>query len=133
MFALSRDGLLPSIFSKVHPRFKTPTRAIIITGTIMALISGFAPIAGVAEVVNIGTLAAFALVCVGAIVLRYTKPDMPRPFKTPFSPWIPLLGIIFCVYLMFQLLAFTWIVFLIWTLIGLVIYFGYGRLHSLIN
>lgn len=128
--AMSRDGLLPPVFAAIHSGTKTPVRIILISGVLMALIAGFLPIGVVAELVNIGTLAAFALVCGGVIYLRYTHPDVPRPFKTPFSPVIPVLGVIFCVYLMLSLPLVTWLRFFVWMGIGLVIYFSYGRYRS---
>ena len=97
----------------------------------MAIAAGVVPINNIAQIVNIGTLAAFTVVCAGVIILRYTKPDMPRPFKTPFSPMIPVLGIVFCIYLMSSLPATTWISFMTWTVAGLFIYFGYSRFNSL--
>ncbi|HLF58529.1 MAG TPA: amino acid permease [Alphaproteobacteria bacterium] len=128
--AISRDGLLPPVFAAVHPVTRTPVRVIMVSGAAMALIAGFTPIEGVAELVNIGTLAAFVMVCAGVIVLRVTQPDLPRPFKTPFSPLIPLLGIVFCLYLMLSLPGVTWLRFLIWMLIGLAIYFTYSHRNS---
>lgn len=128
--AISRDGLLPPVFAAVHPVTRTPVRVILVTGVIMALIAGFTPIEGVAELVNIGTLAAFVVVCAGVIVLRITKPEMPRPFKTPFSPLIPLLGIAFCLYLMLSLPGVTWLRFVVWMLVGFGIYFSYSHKNS---
>lgn len=131
--AISRDGLLPPQLAKISPKTHTPIRIVIGGGIIMTLIAGFMPIDRVAEVVNIGTLAAFLVVCLGVVVLRYTNPDLPRPFRTPFSPLIPGLGFILCLYLMLTLPAITWICFGIWTGIGLIIYFSYGRKHSQLN
>ncbi len=128
--AVSRDGLLPPVFAAVNPVTRTPVRVILLTGVIMALIAGFTPIEGVAELVNIGTLAAFVMVSAGVIVLRITKPDMPRPFKTPFSPLIPLLGIAFCLYLMLSLPGITWLRFVVWMFIGFGIYFTYSHRNS---
>lgn len=128
--AMSRDGLLPPVFSAIHPKTHTPVRVILASGTLIAAIAAFTPIGDVAELVNIGTLAAFVLVCGGVIVLRYTRPELPRPFKTPFSPLIPLLGIAFCVYLMTSLPLITWERFVIWLGIGLVVYFAYSRKRS---
>jgi APA family basic amino acid/polyamine antiporter len=130
--AISRDGLLPPIFSGVNPKTQTPVRVIIISGIFMSLIAGFTPIAHVAELVNIGTLAAFVLVCAGVVALRYTMPGMKRPFKTPFSPLFPILGIAFCFYLMINLPLITWIRFAIWLVIGLIIYFLYSKNNSLL-
>lgn len=131
--AISRDGLFPSSFCKLNKKTQTPTRIIISTGLIMALVAGFTPINMVAELVNIGTLAAFVFVCSGVIVLRYTKPDMPRPFKLAYHPIIPSLGIIFCLYLMISLPLETWIRFGVWMGIGTIIYFVYGYKNSHIN
>jgi basic amino acid/polyamine antiporter, APA family len=131
--AISRDGLLPSAIGKIHPTTRTPIRIIMITGTLIALIAGFAPINRAAELVNIGTLAAFTFVCSGVIMFRSTHPDLARPFKLPFSPLIPALGIIFCVYLMINLPLITWWRFIIWTILGLFIYFLYGQRHSLLR
>jgi len=129
-FAISRDGLLPAYFSKVNAKTKTPLRIIFLATIIMSLGAGLFSIQTVAELVNIGTLAAFIIVCLGVVVLRHTKPDMPRPFKTPFSPVFPLLGALSCAYLMIHLPLLTWLRFIIWMMIGLVIYFSYGYRHS---
>jgi APA family basic amino acid/polyamine antiporter len=96
----------------------------------MALIAGFLPIGTVAELVNIGTLAAFVLVCGGVIYMRRTRPELARPFRTPFSPVIPALGMLFCAYLMYSLPAVTWIRFFVWMGLGLIVYFSYSRHHS---
>jgi APA family basic amino acid/polyamine antiporter len=103
------------------------------SGVLIAAIAGFTPIGEVAELVNIGTLAAFVLVCAGVIHLRYTRPDLKRPFRTPFGSVTPLLGIIFCLYLMFSLPPVTWMRFGIWLILGAVIYFTYSRSHSSLN
>ncbi len=128
--AMSRDGLLPPVFSAIHPRTKTPIRVILVSGVFMAAIAGFTPIGEVAQLVNIGTLAAFLIVCSGVIVLRMTRPELPRPFRTPGSPVVPLLGVATCLYLMSNLPATTWWRFVIWLVIGLVVYFSYSRKHS---
>lgn len=133
IFAISRDGLLPPFFSKIHPTTKTPINSIIFMGIIIALIAGFVPLADLAELVNIGTLMAFVFVCLGVIILRKQHPDLHRPFKLPWNPLIPILGIFFCVYLMVNLSIITWHRFLIWMLIGLVIYFSYSLRHSLLR
>ena len=132
-FAISRDGLLPSRFSHVNRRTRTPVYIILFTGTIMAFIAGFVPIGEAAELVNIGTLFAFVLVCGGTIYLRKTQPDMKRPFKLPWNPLIPALGIFFCLYLMLNLPLITWIRFVVWFGIGMVVYFSYSHRHSLLN
>ena len=131
--AVARDGLLPRSFAVIHPQTFTPVRIILVTGTIISLISGFAPIDKAAELVNIGTLAAFAFVCFGVTVFRQSHPDLERPFKLPFDPLIPVLGVISCFYLMFHLPLVTWYRFLAWTIIGLLIYFLYGYKHSLLR
>lgn len=131
--AMSRDGLLPPVFSAINRQTHTPIRVILASGVLIALIAGFTPIGKVAELVNIGTLAAFTLVCGGVIVLRYTQPKLRRPFRTPFMPVVPLLGIGFCLYLMASLPAETWERFMIWMGLGMVIYFGYSRRHSALN
>ncbi len=128
--AMGRDGLLPQSLEKINERTHTPVRSIMLTGLVIALISGFAPIDRAAELVNIGTLAAFAFVCMGVSVLRITHPDLHRPFKLPFNPLIPALGVISCVWLMTQLPFVTWMRFVIWSALGLVIYFCYGIKNS---
>lgn len=130
VLAITRDGLLPNAFAKIDPTRRTPIQIITITGIIIALIAGFTPINHAAELVNIGTLAAFAFVCGGVILFRYTHPDLPRPFKSPFSPYVPALGVIFCIYLMLNLPSVTWWRFGLWTILGIVIYFFYGIHHS---
>jgi len=128
--AIARDGLLPPLFASVNPRTQTPIRVIAASGLLMAAIAGLTPIGDVAELVNIGTLAAFFLVSVGVLVLRYTHPNLPRPFRTPFSPLIPLLGAASCLYLMASLPLVTWLRFGVWLALGLLIYFTYSRHHS---
>ncbi len=130
LYSMSKDGLLPIGFSKTHPKTQTPVKVILFSGLIMSLISGLFSMKEVAELVNIGTLAAFVIVCISVIFLRYTKPNLPRPFKTPFCPWVPLLGVLSCGYLMFSLPWVTWLRFLIWMAIGLVVYFSYSYSHS---
>ncbi len=129
-FAMSRDGLLPSWFSKVHPRFRTPHRPTLIAGTLTALVAGLFPIREVAELVNIGTLSAFAVICSAVVVLRKTRPDVPRTFRTPFVPFIPIAGIGFSLWLLSKLPGIAWERFLIWMILGLCLYFSYGRRHS---
>lgn len=130
VYSMSKDGLIPPLFSRVHPKTQTPIRVIAISGIVMSLIAGFFPMKEVAELVNIGTLAAFVIVCISAIILRITKPDLPRPFKTPFNPLIPVLGVISCGYLMISLPWVTWVRFIIWMVIGIIIYAFYGYRHS---
>lgn len=131
-FAMSRDGLLPGMFGEVDPRTRTPVKTIALCGISIALLAGLLSLEQIVELVNIGTLAAFVLVCGGVIVLRKQQPELERPFKTPFSPLIPALGILSCTYLMAQLPAITWLRFVVWMAVGLAIYFGYARHHSVI-
>jgi len=129
-YAMSRDGLLPPVFGKVHPRFKTPYVTTIVTGMVAAVVAGFFPIGLLGELVSIGTLLAFVIVCAGVIVLRYTNPNAPRPFRTPMVPVVPILGILICGYMMLGLPQDTWIRLIIWMIIGFVIYFLYGIRNS---
>jgi len=132
-FSMSKDGLLPPVFSKVHPRFHTPYISSIITGVIAVVISGFTPISILGELVSIGTLLAFTIVCVSVIIYRKTKPELKRPFRTPFVPLIPLLGAFTCLAQMCALPMETWLRLIVWMGIGLLIYFYYSRHHSMIN
>ncbi len=125
-FSMSRDGLLPPGFAKVHPKYKTPHVTTIWTGVVVAAIAAIANINEIVELTNIGTLFAFVLVCAGIIVLRYKDPNRPRAFKTPFVPLVPLLGIVSCIYLMAGLPWVTWVRFGFWLLAGLALYFVYG-------
>lgn len=130
IFAMARDGLLPEFFNDVHEKTQTPVRVIVMCGVMMAIIAGLIPLGDLAELVNIGTLAAFVLVCFGVIVLRFTQPDLTRPFRSPYSPLFPALGMISCGALMAFLPAQTWWRFLIWLAIGMVFYFAYSKSHS---
>jgi APA family basic amino acid/polyamine antiporter len=129
-FALARDGLLPGWFAKVHPSYGTPHRPTIVLGVFTALVAGFFPLGEVAKLVNIGVLSAFIVICASVILLRVRKPDLPRTFRSPWVPVVPLIGIAFSIWLLSELALVTWIVFLIWVAIGLVVYFGYGIRHS---
>jgi len=129
-FSMSRDGLLPKWASVVHPRFRTPWISTIAVGVVVAMLPAFLPLDRLAELVNIGTLLAFTIVCAGVWVLRVRHPDLHRPFKTPLVPLVPILGMVTAVYLMTNLPLITWTVMIIWLLIGLVIYFGYSIRHS---
>jgi APA family basic amino acid/polyamine antiporter len=129
-YTMSKDGLLPPVFSTVHPKFRTPWIAQILTGAIAMLIAGLFPIGLLGELVSIGTLLAFAIVCTGVFVLRFTDPEIPRPFRTPLVVVIAPLGVLSCGYLMYSLPPDTWARLIVWMAIGLVIYFTYGCRHS---
>lgn len=129
-FAMSRDGLLPRFFSHVHPRFKTPHRPTILLGVLIAILAGFTPLSELAELVNIGTLFAFVVVAIGVIILRRSRPDLHRAFRTPWVPFIPILSVCASLWLMLNLPAETWLRFAIWMAAGFVVYFVYGRSHS---
>lgn len=130
IFAMSRDGLLSPFFAEVNPKTQTPVRVIVMTGIIMAIGAGLFPLGALAELVNIGTLAAFVLVCFGVIVLRIRQPNLHRPFKTPLNPLFPILGMLSCGALMAFLPHSTWLRFIVWITIGLIIYFTYSIRHS---
>lgn len=124
--AMSRDGLLPRMFGVLHPKFRTPLFPTILTGAFVGIAAMLMDIGQAAELTNIGTLAAFVLVCGGVIMLRKSHPDMHRPFKCPFSPWMPIAGILSCFLLMLSLPVLTWIRFFVWMAVGMLIYFLYG-------
>lgn len=129
-FAMSRDGLLPRVFSRVHPRYKTPHINTWITGLVAAGLAGFIPLGRLAELVNMGTLTAFVLIQIGVIILRYKEPNLPRPFRAPGVPFTPILGALFALFLMGNLPGITWMAFFIWLVIGLAVYFLYGYRNS---
>ncbi|MDN5803907.1 MAG: amino acid permease, partial [Microlunatus sp.] len=126
VFAMSRDHLLPPGLSKVHPRFQTPWVITIIIGVIVMLVAGLTPIGKLEEMVNIGTLTAFILVSIGVIVLRRTRPDLPRAFKVPLVPVLPIISAAICLWLSLNLSIETWFRFVIWMALGFIIYFAYG-------
>jgi basic amino acid/polyamine antiporter, APA family len=129
-YSMSRDGLLPPVFSKVHPKFQTPYISTIITGTVAMIIAGVLPINILGELVSIGTLLAFIIVCISVLVLRKSKPDIQRPFRTPWVPLVPILGAAICFLQMASLPLDTWLRLIIWMAIGFLIYFTYGVYHS---
>jgi len=132
-FSMSRDGLLPKWASVIHPRFRTPWISNIVVGSIVAFLPALLPIGKLSELVNMGTLLAFSIVSAGVWILRVRQPDLPRPFKTPLVPLVPILGIVSAFYLMFNLPALTWEVVGVWLAIGLAIYFGYSVKHSTVQ
>jgi APA family basic amino acid/polyamine antiporter len=129
-FSMSRDGLLPAVFSDIHPRFQTPWRCNLIFMVFVSLFSGFLPISNLGHMTSIGTLLAFVIVCIGIVVMRKTNPDAPRPYRTPLVPIVPILGVLVCFAMMYSLSMETWIRLVVWLVIGLAIYFGYGIKHS---
>ncbi len=133
LFAIARDGLLPEkFFAAVHPRFKTPWKATLLTGVLVGLLSAVIPLRVLLELVNIGTLFAFVIVCVGILVLRRTRPEVARPFRCPMVPFVPIGGIVLCLVLMMSLPSENWFRLLVWLLIGVAIYWFYGRTHSVL-
>ncbi|MEM5405154.1 amino acid permease [Paraburkholderia unamae] len=130
IFAMSRDGLLPAKLSKVHPRFATPFFTTWLVGIFFGLIGALVPLNVLAELINIGTLAAFSMVSIAVLVLRKTHPHLPRAFRCPGVPVVPILAVASCLFLMINLQPLTWVAFLVWTAFGLIVYFGYSRRHS---
>ncbi|MFG2073451.1 amino acid permease [Nonomuraea maritima] len=130
LFAMCRDGLLPRGLATVSPAFGTPARLTILIGAVTMALAGFVPFGELAELVNIGTLFAFVVVSAGVIVLRRTRPDLPRAFRVPLVPVLPILSVLACLYLMLNLPAETWLRFVIWMIVGVVLYFAYGYWHS---
>ena len=129
-FSMSRDGLLPSFFSRVHHKFRTPYITTIITGLLICLFAAFTNIEEMVDLTNIGTLFAFVLVCLGVIILRAREPNLKRGFRVPLSPLLPLLGAGACFFLMTGLPLISWYRFVIWLALGLVVYFSYSIRHS---
>jgi len=132
-YAISRDGLLPPAFSRVHPKYQTPSIPTVMTGVVVALTAALVPIKEIAELTNIGTLFAFVLVCMGVWIMRHVEPTMRRPFKTPLVPLVPIMGAASCILMMLGLDLTTWLRFFIWLGLGFVIYFSYGRFHSVVD
>ncbi len=134
LLAMARDGLLPKgFFGAVHPRFRTPWKSTILTGCLVGLMAALIPLGILAELVNIGTLLAFVIVCLAVMIMRYTEPDAKRPFRCPWVPAIPVLGVLFCLMLMFSLPSENWLRLFVWLVVGMVIYFAYGRFHSVMH
>jgi APA family basic amino acid/polyamine antiporter len=129
-FSMSRDGLLPRVFSDIHPKWRTPWRSNLLFMLFVSLFSAFAPISMVGHMTSIGTLFAFVIVCAGVMIMRRTHPDLPRPFRTPAVPFVPVLGILVCLLMMFGLGLENWLRLFGWLAIGLLIYFLYSRHHS---
>jgi APA family basic amino acid/polyamine antiporter len=132
-YTMSRDGLLPPLFGKIHPKFQTPATSTMIVGAVAILIAAFFPVGLLGDLVSGGTLSAFATVCLGVLVLRKRSPELPRPFRTPLVPLIPILGAMATLGMMVTLPALTWGLLAAWTVIGMSIYFGYGRRNSVIG
>ena len=129
-FSMSRDGLFPAGVSKVHPKFRTPYITTMITGVVVSIVAGLTPIQVLGEMTSIGTLFAFVVVCAAVLILRVKRPDAHRPFKVPLGPVFPILGVLACLYLMVNLTVMTWVRFLVWLDLGMIIYWFYGRTHS---
>lgn len=132
-FSMSNDGLLPRFFSDIHTKFRTPWKTNLFFMIFVSLFAGFVPVSDLGHMVSIGTLLAFSLVCIGVLVMRKKMPDAPRSFRTPLVPFVPIAGIVVCVYLMYSLPAESWLRLLVWMALGVVIYFIYGKNRSRLN
>ena len=132
-YAMGRDGLLPPLFAAVHPRSRVPSAGTLITGVGATLVAGAFPLRLLGELISIGTLLAFAIVCIGVIVLRRRRPDLPRPFRVPGYPWVPIAGVLVCAALMASLPGDTWVRLVVWLLLGFALYAAYGFRHSLLH
>ena len=132
-FSMSKDGLIPPVFSAVHPKFKTPYKSNLIFLVFVGIFAAFVPGDIVGDMTSIGTLFAFMLVCIGVMILRKSDPDSPRPFRTPWVPFVPVLGALVCLLMMLGLGEFNWLRLIIWMAIGFVVYFSYSKKHSLIR
>jgi basic amino acid/polyamine antiporter, APA family len=133
LMSMSQDGLLPAWASRIHPRFRTPHLTTLATGLIVAVAAGFTPIGVLGNLVSIGTLFAFVIVSIGVLVLRRTQPDLPRPFRTPWVPFVPIASVVVSLFLMVSLPIETWERLGIWMIVGISIYFAYGRRKSLLG
>jgi basic amino acid/polyamine antiporter, APA family len=131
LYSMAKDGLLPrKFFADIHPKYRTPYKNTILVGLLAAVVGSITPIDDIGKMVNIGTLLAFVIVCIAVMILRRTNPAQPRPFRTPFVPLVPLLGIAFNGYMMYKLGWINWARLIVWLIIGLVVYFSYSRHHS---
>ena len=127
---MGRDGMLPKVFTRIHPRYRRPHLNTLITGAGIALLDAIFPLDVLGDLVSMGTLIAFMAVCAGVWILRHTRPELPRTFRVPFAPVICTLGILSCLALLSTMAWYNWSLMIVWTLLGLVIYFGYGNRHS---
>ena len=132
-YTMSKDGLLPKFFSSIHKKFNTPWKTNLFFMGFVSIFAGFVPVSDLGHMVSIGTLFAFVLVCIGVMVMRKSSPDLPRPFRTPLVPFVPVAGILVCVYLMYSLPGESWIRLAIWMSIGVIIYFAYSKKHSVVR
>jgi APA family basic amino acid/polyamine antiporter len=132
-YSMSKDGLLPKMFSDVHSKMRTPWKTNIFFMVFVSLFAGFVPVSDLGHMVSIGTLLAFSLVCLGVLIMRKKMPEVPRAFKTPLMPFVPIAGILVCVYLMSALPIESWVRLVIWMALGVAIYFFYGKKHSKLN
>jgi APA family basic amino acid/polyamine antiporter len=130
---MSKDGLLPSFFSDIHAKFRTPWKTNIFFMVFVSLFAGFVPVSDLGHMVSIGTLLAFVLVCIGVLVMRKRMPDAPRSFRTPLVPFVPIAGILICLALMYSLPNESWARLVIWMALGVIIYFVYGKKNSKLN
>ena len=130
LLSMADDGLLPPVMRRCHPRYKTPHVATVITGVVAAAIAGIFPLDVLADLISIGILLAFAVVCIGVLIMRKRRPDVPRPFRVPWAPVVCVLGAVVCLGMCFALSNATWIRLVIWTIIGMGIYAAYGYRHS---
>ncbi|MGG7033899.1 MAG: amino acid permease [Flavobacterium sp.] len=132
-YTMSNDGLLPSFFGNIHPKFRTPWKTNLFFMVFVSLFAGFVPVSDLGHMVSIGTLLAFVLVCVGILIMRKKMPDAPRAFRTPFVPFVPLAGVLVCLFLMYSLPFESWLRLIIWMALGVLLYFTYGKKHSKLN
>ena len=132
-YTMSKDGLLPKFFSSIHKKFNTPWKTNLFFMGFVSIFAGFVPVSDLGHMVSIGTLFAFVLVCIGVLVMRKSSPDLPRPFRTPLVPFVPIAGVLVCVYLMYSLPGESWIRLAIWMALGVIIYFSYSKKHSVVR